>query len=154
MYFVEKTTASERIDIANAIYAPLCDLERAHRLLCTFWNDYLDSKEDRPKTRYEWEDVEDRVSVIMDIVCTAIFECKLAYADEEAVTQYLETAQQLQAAKAVHDARDAIQASYRNRRMPEPDAVMHVVDNALSLPDDQALPILQTILKGEGGNQA
>lgn len=154
MYFVEKTTASERIDIANAIYAPLCDLERAHRLLCTFWNDYLDSKEDRPKTHDDWEDVEDRVSVIMDIVCNAIFECKLAYADEEAVTQYLETAQQLQAAKAVHDARDAIHASYRNQRMPEPDEITRAANNALSLPDNQALSVLQTILKGEGGNQA
>lgn len=103
--YLEKTTADERITISNAIYAPLYDIERAHRLLCTLWNDYLGSKEDRPKTHDDWEDVEDRVSVIMDIVCNAIFECKLAYADEEAVTQYLETAQQLQAAKAVHDAR-------------------------------------------------
>lgn len=154
MYFVEKTTANERIDIANAIYEPLYDFERAHRLLCTLWDDYLGRKEDRPKTRDEWEDVEDRVSVIMDIVSNAIFECKLAYADKEAVTQYLETAKQLQAAKAVHDARDAIRASYRNRRMPEPDAIMCAANNAFSLPDDQALPVLQTILKGAGGNQA
>lgn len=154
MHFVEKTTASERIDIANAIYAPLYDIERAHRLLCTLWNDYLDSKEDRPKTRYDWEDIEDRIFVIMDIIHNAIFECKLAYADGEAVMQYLETAQQLQAAKAVHDARDAIQASYRNRRMPEPDAIARAANNAFSLPDNQALSVLQTILKGEGGNQA
>lgn len=152
--YLEKTTADERITISNAIYAPLYDIERAHRLLCTLWNDYLGSKEDRPKTHDDWEDVEDRVSVIMDIVCNAIFECKLAYADEEAVTQYLETAQQLQAAKAVHDARGAIQASYRNRRMPEPDEITRAANNAFSLPDDQALSVLQTILKGEGGNQA
>ena len=146
MYFVEKTNANERIDIANAIYSPLCDLERAHRLLCTFWNDYLDRKEDRPKTSGEWEDVEDRVSVIMDIVCNVIFECKLAYADDEAVTQYLETAKQLQAAKAVHDARDAITDRYRNKRIP--DTIMRTINDAFSLPDEQALSVLQTIEKG------
>ena len=148
MYFVEKTNANERIDIANAIYSPLCDLERAHRLLCTFWDDYLDRKEDRPKTSGEWEDVEDRVSVIMDIVCNVIFECKLAYADDEAVTQYLETAKQLQAAKAVHDARDAIADRYRNKRIP--DTIMRTINDAFSLPDEQALSVLQTIEKGTG----
>lgn len=148
MYFVEKTNANERIDIANAIYASLCDLERAHRLLCTFWNDYLGRKEDRPKTSGEWEDVEDRVSVIMDIVCNVIFECKLAYADDEAVTQYLETAKQLQAAKAVHDARDAIADRYRNKRIP--DTIMRTINDAFSLPDEQALSVLQTIEKGTG----
>ena len=151
MYFVEKTTARERIVIANAIYAPLCDLERAHRLICAFWDDYLGDKAYRPKTSSEWEDVEDRVSVIMDIVNNVIFECKLAFADDGAVTQYLEVAKQLQAAKTVHDARDAIVAKYGNQRTP--DAVMETIRNAFSLPDDQAVSLLQTIEKSAAANQ-
>ena len=82
----------------------------------------------------------------MDIVCNVIFECKLAYADEEAVMQYLETAKQLQAAKAVHDARDAIADRYRNKRIP--DTIMRTINDAFSLPDEQALSVLQTIEKG------
>ena len=111
MYFVEKTTARERIVIANAIYAPLCDLERAHRLICAFWDDYLGDKAYRPKI-----------------------------------------AKQLQAAKAVHDARDAIFAKYGNQRTP--DAVMGTIRNAFSLPDDQAVSLLQTIEKSAAADQA
>lgn len=35
--------------------------------------------------------------------------------------------------KAVHDARDAIHASYRNQRMPEPDEITRAANNAISL---------------------
>lgn len=126
MYYTT-TTAEERITIENALDGVFIDLERANRMLVALWDDYFGSQE-HPKYSSEWEDINDRCTVIMDIIRNAI------------------AAEKLQTAKAVHDARRMINAKYGKQR--EPDEVLSAINSAYKLPDDQALPLLQTIAEG------
>ena len=144
MYYTT-TTAEERLTIERALDHVFLDLERANRMLVALWDDYLESQE-RPKYASEWEDINDRCTVIMDIIHTAISDYKMTIADDATVKQFLETAKKLQAAKAVSDARHMINEKYGKQR--EPDEVLSAIRSAYNLPDDQALTLLQAIAKG------
>lgn len=144
MYYTT-TTAEERITIENALDGVFIDLERAQRMLVALWDDYFGSQE-HPKYSSEWEDINDRCTVIMDIIRNAISDYKMTIADDATVKQFIEAAEKLQAAKAVHDARRMINAKYGKQR--EPDEVLSAINSAYKLPDDQALPLLQAIAEG------
>lgn len=148
MYYVPEMNASERLTVACAIETQSDDLERVQRLLVTLWDDYFGDQE-IPKLSSEWEDINDRLTVIMDIMRDATFELKLAIADAGAVKQLVEAAKRAGDAKAVHDARDAIGAKYKDWH--EPEEVLSKIHQAFSLPDKQALPLLQAIAKSAGG---
>lgn len=144
MYYTT-TTAEERITIENALDGVFIDLERANRMLVALWDDYFGSQE-HPKYSSEWEDINDRCIVIMDIIRNAISDYKMTIADDATVKQFIEAAEKLQAAKAVHDARIMINAKYG--KQCEPDEVLSAIRSACNLPDDQALPLLQAIAAG------
>ena len=152
--YIAETTAKERLTIDHATSGIFGNLERAHRMLYRLWEDNFGDAEQKDISAYDAESLGDLIYTIDDIIFNAVLEYSLLTCNKNApgVEPHLKGAGYAVQAMRVHDLNDAIFDRERRMKPKQRDEVCTKRGELLKLPNEQAIPALEALLKElEGG---
>lgn len=148
--YIKETTAKERLIIAGAVGDAFCNLERAHRMLYRVWEDHFEDREQKDISAYDAKDMGDLLYTIDDIIFEALLEYALLTCDTSfpGLEPHMKGAAQAVKSMRVHDLNDVIfKVERRMKSRVKSDEVCRKRGDILKLPDDQAAPALEALLK-------
>lgn len=136
--YIEKTTAAERLTIRQAVDSSFVYVSRARRLLMGVLSDFFEDAEQKQISRLDAEDVGDILHAVNDALWWAETEYALTVGDEDApgCASSHEGARRAALVRDVERLRDKLNPEDKT---PYKD-----------IPDEEALPILQDIVKRKG----
>lgn len=150
--YIEKTTAHERIAISNAMTPIFFDLERAESLLDTIQNECFECKGKSvhlsADTKWTW----DMIGLVDDILRNAItaFHLTIANTFDDGAKYYLNDAKCAETAMKVEKALDCISDIGRNLTKDRANSIMEAMGKVADMEDEEALPILEALIKEHG----
>jgi hypothetical protein len=148
-YGFSKTTKHERITISNALGCAILDLEDAEKLLDTIREDFFaDAKRAAPSMcEVEWAD--SMIRIVSNILGEAITEFHLiaGHYDEPRAACYLTGAKTLMTARKCEEAHQTIFERENQLPYDQRKAVSEARGKLADLDDEQAIPLLESMLK-------
>lgn len=150
--YIEKTTVHERIAISNAMTPIFFDLERAESLLDSVQNECFEGNGKSVHLAADAKWTWDMIGLVDDILRNAItaFHLTIANTFDDGAKYYLNDAKCAETAMKVEKALDRI--SDIERGLPEDrcKSVSETVGKAVKMEDEEALPILEALIKEHG----
>ena len=147
--YIEETTIKERVAISNAVMPIFVDLERAENLLDTIQDECFEFKGGGTYLSANAKWVYDMVCIVHDILCDAIATFYLTIGDDSNndAKYYLKNAQYAEMILKCEETLDRIRdvaPSLPEDRRKRIDAIR---EKATAMKDEDALPILEALLK-------
>ena len=147
--YIEETTIKERVAISNAVMPIFVDLERAENLLDTIQDECFEFKGGNTYLSANAKWVYDMVCIVNDILCDAIATFYLTIGDDSNndAKYYLKNAQYAEMILKCEETLDRIRdvaPSLPEDRRKRIDAIR---EKATAMKDEDALPILEALLK-------
>ena len=149
---IEKTTMKERTTISNAMTPIFVNLERAETLLNTVQNDYFEHKGGNVYISADAEWMYDMVSIVEDILYDAITAFYLTTADNPSgngAQSYLNDAKCAETAMKCGEIFDRICDIERSLPEDQQKRVAGIRKSVVNMEDQEALPILEALLKNQ-----
>ena len=148
--YIQETTGQERLIIAGAVGDAFISLERAHRMLYRLGGDNFGSSKQEGISADDAEDMGDLIYVIDDIIFNALLEYGLVTGESNlpGVEPHLIGARRAINAQQVEALKMDISRVERRMKSREKSDKVCNKRKALSvLPDEQAIPALEALLK-------
>ena len=147
--YIEETTIKERITISNAVMPIFIDLERAENLLDTIQNECFEFKEGRARLSANEEWMHDMISIVHNILCDAISSFYLTIGDDSNndAKYYLKNAQHVKTVLKCEETLDRIHDVEQSLPEDRRRWVTEVRKKVTDMKDEDALPILEALLK-------
>lgn len=152
MMCIEKTTMKERTTISNAMTPIFVNLERAETLLNTVQNDCFEHKGGNVYISADAEWMYDMVSIVEDILYDAITAFYLTTADNPSsngAQSYLNDAKCAETAMKCGEIFDRICDIERSLPEDQQKRVAEIRKSVVNMEDQEALPILEALLKNQ-----
>ncbi|MDE6935666.1 MAG: hypothetical protein K2P26_08655 [Oscillospiraceae bacterium] len=146
---ITETTAEERLIIAGAIGDAFCRLNRAHRLLYTVWEDHFGAREQKDIDAYNAKNIGDLLYTVDDIIFNVLLEYAVLTCDTSfpGLEPHMNGAKQAMKSMRVHDLNHALFGLARKLKPVRREEICRKRGDLLKLPDDQAAPALEALLK-------
>lgn len=155
--YIKETTAKERLIIAGAVGDAFCNLERAHHMLYRVWEDFFGEREQKDITAYDAKDMGDLLYTIDDIIFNALLEYAMLTCDTSfpGLEPHMTGAANTVKALRVHDLNYRCFDLEKKLKPKQREELCRKRRDILKLPDDQAAPALEALLKeAEGAAKA
>ena len=152
--YIEKTTVHERAAISNAMTTIFFDLERAESLLDTVREECFEGNGKSVHLAADAKWTHDMIGLVDDILREAITAYHLTIADifDDGAQYYLNDAKCAETAMKVEKALDRIRDIERGLPEDRCKSVSETVGKAVKMEDEEALPILEALIKEHGEN--
>lgn len=147
--YIEKTTVHERAAISNAMTTIFFDLERAESLLDTVREECFEGNGKSVHLAADAKWTHDMIGLVDDILREAITAYHLTIADifDDGAQYYLNDAKCAETAMKVEKALDRIRDIERGLPEDRRKSVSETVGKAVKMEDEEALPILEALIK-------
>lgn len=147
--YIKETTAKERLIIAGAVGDTFCNLERAHHMLYRVWDDFFGERKQKDITAYDAKDMGDLLYTIDDIIFNALLEYAMLTCDTSfpGLEPHMAGAANTVKALRTHDLNYRLFDLERNLKPEQREELCRKRGDILKLPDDQAAPALEALLK-------
>ena len=147
--YINETTAEERLTIANTVGDIFTAIDRAHRMLYRLWEDHFESLEQKDISAYDAKDMGDLIYTIDDILFNAMLKYGLVTGESAipGVEPYMIGAKRAARALRVEALNTDIFHAERDLKPELREKICRKRGDILKLPDSQAAPALETLLK-------
>lgn len=147
--YITETTAKERLIVAGAVGDAFVKLDRAHHMLYRLWEDYFGEREQKDISAYDAKDMGDLLYTIDDIIFNVLLEYALITGDTSfpGLEPYMMGARRAAKSLRVHDLNTAIFNLERKMQQKQSEETCRKRGELLKLPDEQAVPALEALLK-------
>ena len=148
---INKTTQAERMVIENAMWGIIAEIDTANQVLLGLWEDYFGTVRKDPIGGNDAEYIGNVLGLCNDKIFNALLEYALTTGNKgfRGVSPHVESAKREAAALSITDVVGEIEEKERYMSKEEREASIAKRARLSELPDEEALPLLRAMLKGE-----
>ena len=149
---INKTTREERLVVENAVWDIIAEIDTANQILVGLWEQYFGSVRQHPLSESEMEMIGNILLLCNDKIFDALLEYALTTGNKDfrGVSAHVGSAEKEAAVLAIEDAIREIEEKEKCMSKEEREASIAKRARLSEHPDEEALPLLRAMLKGEG----